>query len=62
MFRLYAIVDPETRIELSQPVADDMDAFLRAMSEEQITLRDLGITGITVDEIFSSLRSIFALK
>lgn len=62
VFRLYAIVDPETRIELSQPVADDMDAFLRAMSEEQITLRDLGITGITVDEIFSSLRSIFALK
>lgn len=62
VFRLYAIADPETRIELSEPVANDMDAFLQAMSGEQIVLRDLGITGITVEEIFDSLRVIFALS
>ena len=62
VFRLYAIADPEARIELSEPVANDMDAFLQAMSGEQIVLRDLGITGITVEEIFDSLRVIFALS
>ena len=61
VFRLYAIADPEARIELSEPIANDMDAFLQAMSEEQIVLRDLGITGITVEEIFDSLRAIFTL-
>lgn len=55
VFHLYAISDPEARIELSQPVAGDMDTFLQAMSEEQVVLRDLGITGITVEEIFDSL-------
>ena len=61
VFRLYAIADPEARIEKSEPIANDMDAFLQAMSEEQIVLRDLGITGITVEEIFDSLRAIFTL-
>lgn len=49
-------------IELSEPVASDMDALLQAMPEEQIVLRDLGITGITVQEIFDSLRAIFTLS
>lgn len=61
VFRLYAIANPETRIELSEPVSNDMVTFLQAMSEEQIVLRDLGITGITVEEIFDSLRAIFTL-
>ena len=61
VFRLFAIADPEARIELSKPVANDMDTFLQAMSGEQIVLRDLGITGITVEEIFDSLRVIFTL-
>ena len=61
VFRLFAIADPEARLELSKPVANDMDTFLQAMSGEQIVLRDLGITGITVEEIFDSLRVIFTL-
>ena len=61
VFRLYAIANPETRIELSEPVSNDMATFLQAMSEEQIVLRNLGITGITVEEIFDSLRAIFTL-
>ena len=47
---------------MSEPVASDMDALLQAMPEEQIVLRDLGITGITVQEIFDSLRAIFTLS
>lgn len=61
VFRLFVISDPEKRIPLAPPVADDMRAFLEAMAGEQIILQNIGIKGITVEEILSSLRTIFVL-
>ena len=62
MFRLFAIVDPQIRIELSQPVAEDMSRFLSAMEQSPVNLRDLGISGTTVQEILASLRAMFQLN
>lgn len=62
VFRLFAIVDPQIRIELSQPVAEDMSRFLSAMEQSPVNLRALGISGTTVQEILASLRAMFQLN
>lgn len=61
VFRLFAIVDPRTKIELSQAVAEDMAAFIKAMEDEIIDLKALGIEGITASEILVSIKAIFSL-
>ena len=61
VFRLFAIVDPQVRIQLSPSVAEDMRLFLSAMEQETINLRALGIMDITVQEILTALRTMFLL-
>lgn len=62
VFRLFAIVDPKIKIELSQAVADDLNNFIKAMAEETIDLKALGIEGVTVSEILSTIKTIFLLN
>lgn len=59
VFRLFAIVDPQIKIEVSQVVAEDMRNFTAAMEKELIDLRALGIADITVPEILASFRTMF---
>ncbi len=61
VFRLFALVDPSTRIAVSDVVAEDMRSFLSAMEREVIDLQVLGIEGVTVPEILSSLQATFLL-
>ena len=62
VFRLFALVEPEKRIRLPEAVAADMRAFLEAMSQQTIDLRNFGIQGITQEEILESLRTVYLLR
>lgn len=59
VFRLFAIVNPQARLEVSRAVAEDMSSFISAMEKEVIDLRALGIYDITISEILASLRIMF---
>ena len=61
VFRLFMLVDPAERIALSSPVEEDLRRFLSAMSGEQINLRELHVTGASIEEILSTLQRIFRL-
>lgn len=61
VFRLYALVEPEKRIELPEAVATDVRNFLDAMSQQVIDLRKFGIQGMTQEEILESLRTVYTL-
>lgn len=61
VFRLFRIVDPRARIAVSPSIADDLTQFISAMIHEAIDLRAIGVEGITVPEILTSLQKIFLL-
>ncbi len=61
VFRLFAIIDPTVRIELNDSVKDEMRGFLSAMEQENINLRDIGVSGFTVSEALDGLRTMFSI-
>ena len=61
VFRLFAIMDPQAKIPVSESVAKDLQDFIALMEKETIDLRAIGIQDITVSEILQSLRSMFLL-
>ena len=42
-FRLYALLGPETRVLVSERIAQDIEDFLAEMSSEPVDLKALGI-------------------
>lgn len=61
VFRLFAIIDPTVRIELNDSVKDEMRSFLSAMEQENINLRDIGVSGFTISEALDGLRTLFSI-
>jgi len=61
VFRLFAIIDPTMRIELNDSVKDEMRSFLSAMDQENINLRDIGVSGFTISEALDGLRALFSI-
>ena len=61
VFRLFAIMDPQAKIPVSESVAKDLQDFIALMEKETIDLRAIGIQDITVSEILQSLLSMFLL-
>jgi len=61
VFRLYAIVDPQARITVSDAVGTDLRDFFNAMDHESVNLKALGIEGVTLADILASLTTIFSL-
>lgn len=62
VFRLFAIVDPQARIVVSDAVGKDLREFIAAMAHEPVDLRSLGIEGVALPDILSSLETVFLLK
>ena len=62
VFRLFAIVDPQARIVVSDAVGKDLRDFIGAMEREPVDLRSLGIEGVALSDILSSLETIFSLE
>ena len=61
VFRLFAIIDPTVRIELNDSVKDEMRSFLSAMEQENINLRDIGVSSFTISEALDGLRTLFSI-
>ncbi len=56
VFRLYNVIDPTSEIETSDNIRKDMSIFLNAMEDEDIDLKNLGISGISKESIIEELR------
>ncbi|HRR41289.1 MAG TPA: hypothetical protein P5244_08670 [Syntrophales bacterium] len=63
VLRLYQVVNPGHRLELPGTIRRDLAAFLKAVEPDldQHHLRQLGIQGISVAEIFQTLRAVYGL-
>lgn len=62
VFRLFAIVDPQARIVVSDAVGKDLREFIAAMERESVDLKALGIEGVALPDILSSLETVFSLE
>lgn len=62
IFRLFQIISPKLRINLPNTIAQDMENYFEAISDEpNIDLKPFGLKGIGVLEVISTLRQIYAL-
>lgn len=59
VFRLYQILDPRWHSSIPAGVKEDMKVFLTIMENEEINLKQLGITGVTKSEVIRSLMTIY---
>ena len=62
VFRLYLILDPEIRPKIPTRLVRDMGRFLHAMSEENVALSALGVSGVNLDEVLEELRSRYSVQ
>jgi hypothetical protein len=63
IFRLFQILSPDLRTTLPESIGHDMQEFLQAMKsqETEISLRDLGLGGLALDEVLGTLRQVYGL-
>ena len=59
VFRLFALVDPTMRIDLTPKVHAEVEQFLARMEAEGVKLTDLGIQDYTADEVLAGLRMLY---
>ena len=59
VFRLFALVDPTMRIELTPKVRAEVEQFLARMEAKDVKLTDLGIQDYTADEVLAGLRMLY---
>ncbi len=61
VFRLFSIVNPTKRIKVSDSVAGEMNAFVNAMMDLDIDMKELGISDFTKNDILNALREIYGI-
>ena len=61
--RLFRLLKPEMRIQLSPAIKKDMEEFFRRMvgEEERVDLAIYGVTGITYSEFLSTLKKYYGI-
>ncbi len=62
VFRLYAIVNQQSQIDLANPLSSDLKAFVDAMKMKELPLNHLGLEEFTKEEILSGLQRIFQMS
>jgi len=63
IFRLFQVIDPGIRIALPEVIKKDMHRYIEAVSADPPqNLKQLGLGGITSDEITELLRTIYDLR
>lgn len=60
-FRIYRIVDPETKTAVPDRIQADLGEFITAMRTESIDLPSLGIRRLSRDELLDNVARIFRL-
>ncbi len=61
VFRLYVILDPEFDADLRGQVREDLDEFFVRVANEDVSLKQLGVQGVTPAEVLTELRRIYGL-
>lgn len=61
VFKISQLLAPTQTVELSESIKEDMRSFIAAMADETTDLKQLGLKGITVDQIFGTLNQIYSL-
>lgn len=63
VFRLFQVLSPEQRLELPDAIADDMQRFLDALSENtDLSLKPFGLNGLGVLDVVTRLRQIYQIS
>ena len=63
VFRLFQVLSPEQRLELPDAIADDMQRFLDALSENtDLSLKPFGLNGLGVLDVVARLRQIYQMS
>lgn len=60
-FRLFTILSPDLRVTVPESVRSDFEQYLTAMENEDIDLKNLGLGGANLEEIFSDFRRIYGI-
>jgi hypothetical protein len=60
VFRLFTVLDPRFSASLPRVVTEDVERFLDRISRESIDLKALGITQMSLQEVLTELRRIYA--
>lgn len=61
-FRLFTILSPDLRIDISQEVRSDLENYLDGMTGENIELQNFGIRGMELEEVIRSFRLIYGIE
>jgi hypothetical protein len=62
VFRLFQLLAPDTRVALPGSIGDDLSRFLEAVTvHPPADLKPFGLPGMSVEEVFAALRSIYGL-
>lgn len=62
VFRLLANVSPESRIEVSEEIQNDVMKFIEQLKEDKPDLKNLGIRSASFDEMLEILSDIFLIE
>lgn len=62
VFRLTALLVPNTKINISNEIKHDLQIFLKAMQEEEINLKQIGIVGTTKQDVINILYQYYMIK
>ncbi len=62
IFRLFALLSPEQRVEISVGIKVDMKKFVAAMpNEEGLNVQQFGLKNLSVDDVIENLTLIYQL-
>ena len=62
VLKISQLLAPTQTVTVSSSIMDDMRSFIVEMASETIDLKQLGLRGITLEEILSNLNSIYGLE
>ncbi|NHN36560.1 hypothetical protein G8764_04555 [Pseudomaricurvus alcaniphilus] len=63
VFRIFQLLSPQQRVDISPPIREDMQAFVSAMRRETgLELKNLGFRQAKLEQILSSLVDIYQLE
>lgn len=62
VFRVFALLSPDQRVDIAERIKVDMQKFIDAMSkEESLDIKTLGLKSLSLDEVLGNLALIYQL-
>lgn len=60
IFRLLANVLPSSKVEIDKEIEEDVKLFIEMIHQDKPSLKDLGIKGVSFDEMIELLQNIYS--